>query len=507
MSSGCRAHCPLSIPVAPLPDLSHFSRFDAMSDAEAGLIRATATNTEKQLEAVEKQMLELQLSAKRILWQLAERRKELQDSLRAQKSLLAPIRKLPVEVLGEIFLLAERSPRKDFDLSERATISRVCAGWRAVATSTPALWLRIELLGRPPSRASISQELEWSGTHPLSILYNTLSDEDEDQWAFDLIVAEAHRWRDVRLLLSQKDLEFLSSASRDFPLLERLDFAQLGQLYPSRQALPPLSFDSTHCPLLRDVLFQPEALPAHPAAIPITWSQIQRCTVMTSTDTVLPTLRLLSANVGVAEIKRFHVFGSAVIDDLEWYLGEEPIHMPHLIELKIDDVRSGGRHALEFIRAPAMQSLVLVDGSGANASLTAFVAQSRCALTRLHLKTPLDTSELVRALEQVPNVVNLSLEGLVTPISMPAFDEEFFAAMSDTRLVPAVTHLSLTGWFHRQCPVESAFPMLRARNYATGAGQLRSFEFRVREESDSKYEKLLALEDEGLMIFYYTIKY
>ncbi|KAF7289563.1 F-box domain-containing protein [Mycena chlorophos] len=411
--------------LAPLPDLCHFNRIGAMSDTEASIIHATITNTESRLEALKKQ----RINAGSLLEQLKECQKELEDSLIAQKSLLAPIRKLPVDVLGEIFLVAERSAGNDS--------------------------LDDFVLSRRP--------------------------------------------RDI----ISRDLELLSSASRDFPLLERLDFAQLGQLYPSRQALPPLSFDSTHCPLLRDVHFQPGAYPTHPATIPITWSQIQRCTVTTWTESVLPTLRLLSANVAVAEIKRRQVSSWAAIDDLEWYLGEEPIHMPHLIDLKIDDVRSGGRHALEFIRAPAMQSLSLVDGSGI-ASFAAFVAQSRCTLTRLHLTIPLHLGGIVRALKLVPDIVHLSLEGPHSYNSGQEFDEEFFAAMNEATLVPAMTHLSLSGQFY--CKVEDALAMLRARNHKTGGGKLRSFELREREISDPSFEywNLFVLKDEGLEISYHS---
>nr|GAT46553.1 predicted protein [Mycena chlorophos] len=514
----CCPHCPLSVLeevlLAPLPDLSHFDRIGAMSDAEASVIHATIANTETWLETLGKQIL----NAGSLLGQLKERQKELEDSLRAQKSLLAPIRKLPVDVLGEIFLVAERSSGNDslddFVLSRRPRdiISRVCAGWRAVASSTPGLWSRIEFTVRPRPRLAwsttwtirdlISQQLEWSGNHPtLSKIYSSPFVEDG---VFDLILAEAHRWRDVRLSLARKDLQLLSSASRDFPLLERLDFAQLGQLYPSRQALPPLSFDSTHCPLLRDVHFQPGAYPTHPAMIPVTWSQIQWCTVTTWTDSVLPALRLLSANVAVADIKRLQVSSWAAIDDLEWYLGEEPIHMPHLLDLKIEDVRSGGRHALEFIRAPAMQSLSLVDRSGP-AAFAAFVTRSRCTLTRLHLTIPLHLAGIVRALRQVPEILHLGLERPLNHSSGPPFDDEFFVAMNDATLVPAVTHLSLTGEFY--CEAEDALVMLRARNHKTGAGKLRSLELGVHEISDYPFEywQLLVLEDEGLEISYHTI--
>ncbi|THU82468.1 hypothetical protein K435DRAFT_555622, partial [Dendrothele bispora CBS 962.96] len=62
------------------------------------------------------------------------------------RSLLAPIRKLPPEVLGRIFRLVciENSAAAEIDCPA-AHLSHVCAGWRDLARTTPSLWSHISI--------------------------------------------------------------------------------------------------------------------------------------------------------------------------------------------------------------------------------------------------------------------------------------------------------------------------------------------------------------------------
>ncbi|KAJ7355823.1 hypothetical protein DFH08DRAFT_689790 [Mycena albidolilacea] len=75
------------------------------------------------------------------------RRTDLLKSVKTHKAILAPVRRLPSEILGEIFLFVLSAT---FRLSTVAKppmtqhapwlFTRICRHWSAVALTTPALW-------------------------------------------------------------------------------------------------------------------------------------------------------------------------------------------------------------------------------------------------------------------------------------------------------------------------------------------------------------------------------
>ncbi|KAF8995224.1 hypothetical protein BDQ17DRAFT_1186208, partial [Cyathus striatus] len=71
----------------------------------------------------------------------------LQKFTTQEKSLLAPIRKLPQDVLQHLFLECQWHIEEDV-CNPRAfvrIITQVCAHWRSVALACPALWSRISI--------------------------------------------------------------------------------------------------------------------------------------------------------------------------------------------------------------------------------------------------------------------------------------------------------------------------------------------------------------------------
>ncbi|KAJ7928849.1 hypothetical protein B0H13DRAFT_1597074, partial [Mycena leptocephala] len=60
------------------------------------------------------------------------------NTVAALRHLIAPIHKLPVELMAEIFLLAIRDDYTH--IKDTFRISNVCSHWRQVADRTPRLW-------------------------------------------------------------------------------------------------------------------------------------------------------------------------------------------------------------------------------------------------------------------------------------------------------------------------------------------------------------------------------
>ncbi|KAJ7036281.1 hypothetical protein C8F04DRAFT_884923, partial [Mycena alexandri] len=75
--------------------------------------------------------------------ELEVRRQELQDFIADDQKIVAPIRKMPNEILAEIFMQrVERVYSVPWNpaVDPEWLLGQVCGIWRAVALSTPRLW-------------------------------------------------------------------------------------------------------------------------------------------------------------------------------------------------------------------------------------------------------------------------------------------------------------------------------------------------------------------------------
>ncbi|TRM64060.1 hypothetical protein BD626DRAFT_264791 [Schizophyllum amplum] len=143
------------------------------------------------------------------------------QSLDAQVSihdaLTAPCRRLPPELLSEIFLLALPERWKDEYAGKRSLgYARVCRSWRDVASKTPRLWSRlrfdanINCLARHTT--AVQAELSKTGQVPLDlsiamgisghVYYPDPPPTMDDVWsdeAWALLHGQSHRWEKVWL--------------------------------------------------------------------------------------------------------------------------------------------------------------------------------------------------------------------------------------------------------------------------------------------------------------------
>ncbi|KAJ7038786.1 hypothetical protein C8F04DRAFT_348604 [Mycena alexandri] len=167
-------------------------------------------------------------------------------------SLLAPIRRLPSEILVEIFGLCWDSFTPDLsdvdkegaplilrgELARLAhapllTLSQVCVRWHNIALGTPALWACIELEGplwTAPHRfedimALLQSALERSANHPLAI---TVTNDypahvSVHAPALNLLAQHCRRWQRAEFNCPFSDLVHLSSVKNNLPCLRFLE--------------------------------------------------------------------------------------------------------------------------------------------------------------------------------------------------------------------------------------------------------------------------------------------
>ncbi|KAJ7438938.1 hypothetical protein B0H11DRAFT_2103462 [Mycena galericulata] len=175
----------------------------------------------------------------------------LQRQYNGCHSLLAPIRRLPSEILGEIFAvnsaalwdadIGTSGPRMMDRLVQRPlmNLSQVCARWRAIVMGTPSFWTQIQLdglllrthttLSRTHPLADqamkfLQSTLQRGGDLPLTVRVtnDTTSPLDQYRPALELLAQHSKRWRFAEISCSFAELQYFSHAKGKLPLLETL---------------------------------------------------------------------------------------------------------------------------------------------------------------------------------------------------------------------------------------------------------------------------------------------
>ncbi|KAJ7230863.1 hypothetical protein B0H12DRAFT_1328413 [Mycena haematopus] len=162
------------------------------------------------------------------------------------RSVFAPIRHLPTELLIEIFDLCFPSEEHVVSGSTSATkeenrvaksyllrLSRVCSHWHGIAMGTPRLWSSITAdtwawydcsLSRKTLLGLVKSSLERSGGYPLNlqIAADPNLPDATVRHILKLIARYSLRWKNVCLWLDPHAMQYLLGAKGKLPLLENL---------------------------------------------------------------------------------------------------------------------------------------------------------------------------------------------------------------------------------------------------------------------------------------------
>ncbi|KAJ7658416.1 hypothetical protein B0H17DRAFT_955267, partial [Mycena rosella] len=197
------------------------------------------------------------------LAKLEEERDSLSDYVEAHKALLTPVRRLPLDILQEIFVACIPTHRNCVMSAREAPIllGRICSSWRTISLSTPRLWARLHiaeparpfqavLYNAPPGRYAqydnkLAQRIEttktWlgrSGQCPLSVSLDSSTNHrpitpgaepshQNTHLFIQTLVAFAYRWQDISLRVPLSALDTLSGlAEDDVPMLKTFDVFQ-----------------------------------------------------------------------------------------------------------------------------------------------------------------------------------------------------------------------------------------------------------------------------------------
>ncbi|KAF8143345.1 hypothetical protein K438DRAFT_1876203 [Mycena galopus ATCC 62051] len=244
---------------------------------------------------------------------LVEERDALGAYVEAHKALISPVRRLPHDIIEEIFTACLPTHRNCVMSATEAPVllGRICRSWRVISLSTPRLWSRLHIV--EPTRpynsspyalspglyeAKVTQRLEvaniWlrrSGTCPLSISVESNLDHGvsppltpspsvtKPDLFLNMLIPFASRWRSIRLVVPPSALETLSCLTEnDVPLLRRLKIAQR----PHHSPIVP-QWTLAQCGILNGpslTKFSLSGSSVFSSDLPLRWSQLTALSLM-----------------------------------------------------------------------------------------------------------------------------------------------------------------------------------------------------------------------------------
>ncbi|KAJ7154353.1 hypothetical protein C8R43DRAFT_1106507 [Mycena crocata] len=180
-------------------------------------LRTASVLTPHETEDIQAQILSLSMEfahLEALIRDLSAQRDEIQESIALRKAVVYPIRRLPDDVLQEIFLAVLPPLNAAMSVSEAPLLlCRICSAWRALALDTPTLWstlhihLGFTLLTSTRTHA-VREWLKRSAACPLSLSIsgppadlNTpgYSSHTSHIFLFDTLFRSAARWRELSL--------------------------------------------------------------------------------------------------------------------------------------------------------------------------------------------------------------------------------------------------------------------------------------------------------------------
>ncbi|KAL1724561.1 hypothetical protein EV715DRAFT_245132 [Schizophyllum commune] len=441
-------HAPVCVPPAGAD--SSALRFGHELEAEdVDFITESATSTQSHLADIE---LEIETLQTTLRW-AQKARAELKQLHDLQQAYLAPVRKLPTDVLSIIF---EHCCGDEIDLTSWSCppidLSAVCKLWRETMLSMPAIWARfsLEKVGRFTSRperlaARLQAFLKHSRDLPLKhwVYYDVNSmvdvqDADEEDIApLDLLLAHTHRWTALRVWCDSRCPPYLFSRA-----LQGRPFNRLTSLEGSLDDLRKID-DVFMLPTLRCLwLTQGSSSSAIPAKLP--FSQLTELHTHLRTGYALSILQLC-LNIEVVHHAPPFGFGG----EGRGHVPSAVVVLPRLRQLVITIQDGYDLVLLNVIGAPALQNLSLrwsdpLVSRRAPACVGAFVARSACHLRELRLDSaPLAEQECISSLDDLTTLV-LST-GISCPPIRPSLLEELKSqdGTGAPRMLPHLQNLRL----------------------------------------------------------------
>ncbi|KAJ6601061.1 hypothetical protein DFH09DRAFT_1126652, partial [Mycena vulgaris] len=169
---------------------------------------------------------------------LKAERESLAAYVQAHRALISPVRRIPLDLLQEIFMACLPAHRNCVmsTLESPVLLSRICSSWRAISLSTPRLWARLHIV-EPARRPPFTLAFEEKFTQRLETTKTWLGRSggvpDEGGRNFiQVLLPFAHRWQHIQFNLLPFAIETLTHlAVADVPMLDSVTLYQRSDMW------------------------------------------------------------------------------------------------------------------------------------------------------------------------------------------------------------------------------------------------------------------------------------
>ncbi|KAF8200048.1 hypothetical protein K438DRAFT_1823111 [Mycena galopus ATCC 62051] len=447
-------------------------------DAEVAQIEALLVEPCFQLKRLDDEIAVM----RKTLNKLAEERDALADYVNAHRTLISPLRRLPLDIIQEIFMACLPTHRNCVMSAQEAPVilGRICSSWRTISLSTPRLWSRLHIVEPTPARpwdtscpsldllqVKSAQRLEvataWlqrSGTCPLSISLESRFNYDitpplspSSHVFLNTLISFASRWQNVSFAISPLEAQSLLRLTEDdVPLLKSLEINERpGGPGPHYDAQWNISQGSIlHAPTLSR--FSLHGGHVHSSSLPLRWSNLTALTLLNSggDQTCQVILDILSR---CSQLQSCMVL---VREPPDGYLQDSIMECPFLHTLHISSsplpLQTSGR-LLSRLSVPELQDFQLRGEAQAHdTSDVDNLASALAASTRLEFvnidSAIFSTPCLMEFLRRLPPTIQ-HLHILKEPWSPPylyaVVDDSIFQELeASPHLLPALNELVIT---------------------------------------------------------------
>ncbi|KAJ7679156.1 hypothetical protein DFH06DRAFT_1165846 [Mycena polygramma] len=480
MAPSCwQCGAPPTAPSAPIPvtssiDLTHLlTSNEGPFDSELPVIRDIVSKGQEEVDAFNSQIATLDAQRARLVGE----RDQISEHVRQHRAILSTIRRVPPELVGEIFALTLPGEGEDAANLAPWYLGHICRSWRRYALGHSFLWTSITI----PSSSSpvevslrIETQLLRSATAPLHVRW--LSDEDgsiPDSRALAFVLAHSSRWSALSLTVTHYNvnLGWLYAAAGRLLALETLTVVD------DKHTFIPDIFSAA--PRLRKIFSVTWNYRSYTPHIRFPWSQLTHFRGrITDADSLSAASNMLSCALNFVPGGEFNPMDDDDPDD------SPPAPLPRLRRLCVTMPRF-----LHRIRAPLLEELFAMCVSSIDLPhIVPFIHSSSCSLKNLVITDCYISPELIIVLRALPHLTYLLIEETkILESNLEEtfiFEEALFDAMTVTGasgdLCPNLTSL-VYGFINPNFLEDLFLTMAQSRFEPTGClTQLRVFGSRTK---------------------------
>ncbi|KAF7972273.1 hypothetical protein HWV62_18606 [Athelia sp. TMB] len=313
-----------------------------------------------------------------ILKRLRYNRSALQHLSDRHHNVLNPTRRLPVEILGEIFVQLQEM------LGGRSiTPTQICRHWREVAIGTSRLWNCIKVSHHSGRQARdtemVTLWLQRSGGQPLNIMLGRDSPSNQrerENPALNVVLSDqAHRWKEMELHINDAMASFLKKIPDNLPILDTL------YISGRPHGVTPFA-NFKNAPALRSLILDgrlSSSMPIFP------WAQLTKCSLLRKGGYTCQDGYHVLSQASSLQAYKMELRTSAMASDVHPL---PTICLNHLLSLDIEII--AGRdmwQLLDSLTLPALTDLRVVEmlQSDLPEHTVTMINRSHCILKRLSI--------------------------------------------------------------------------------------------------------------------------